>query len=199
MKPTLGYTASSNWTSMSPGFGKALTKDEDDDDHGVVLGGLDQQRDQRWPLTLGQVARAQILTIAHVYGHNDFFKNNFTFTSPPMPRRRWRRSRRAADRVRATSRTRRSAASGRGVPRRRARALVQPLAQPGHQQAQAGRAAPAADRCRRPAHDPFARLHKRAGARRSSTCQASRSSPRTTSSCSSATTTAIWRTGSATC
>jgi stage V sporulation protein R len=23
----------------------------------------------------------QVLTIAHVYGHNDFFKNNFTFTS----------------------------------------------------------------------------------------------------------------------
>ena len=23
----------------------------------------------------------QILTIAHVYGHNDFFKNNFTFKS----------------------------------------------------------------------------------------------------------------------
>src|SRR6202453_1310544 len=25
----------------------------------------------------------QILTIAHVYGHNDFFKNNFTFKSTP--------------------------------------------------------------------------------------------------------------------
>ena len=23
----------------------------------------------------------QILTIAHVYGHNDFFKNNFTFSN----------------------------------------------------------------------------------------------------------------------
>src|SRR6202795_2945881 len=25
----------------------------------------------------------QVLTIAHVYGHNDFFKNNFTFQTPP--------------------------------------------------------------------------------------------------------------------
>src|SRR5262249_33495684 len=25
----------------------------------------------------------QILTIAHVYGHNDFFKNNFTFNATP--------------------------------------------------------------------------------------------------------------------
>ena len=27
----------------------------------------------------------QILTIAHVYGHNDFFKNNFTFIARPAP------------------------------------------------------------------------------------------------------------------
>ena len=66
----------------------------------------------------------QILTIAHVYGHNDFFKNNFTFTQ--HPRRvhdRHLQGARAA-RARATTRIRASASNGSrrsSTPRTRSR------------------------------------------------------------------------------
>ncbi len=74
----------------------------------------------------------QVLTIAHVYGHNDFFKNNFTFTSAT----------RAGETHRRLQDPRRSGAQlprgpvdrhrGRRAPaRRRPRALDEPLAQPG--------------------------------------------------------------------
>ncbi|MFQ5534532.1 MAG: SpoVR family protein [Sphingomonadales bacterium] len=42
----------------------------------------------------------QILTIAHVYGHNDFFKNNFTFAQTE-PEHRLNRIKLAAERVRS--------------------------------------------------------------------------------------------------
>ncbi|MGF1563232.1 MAG: SpoVR family protein [Geminicoccaceae bacterium] len=42
----------------------------------------------------------QILTIAHVYGHNDFFKNNFTFTSATRASETVAQFKAAADRVR---------------------------------------------------------------------------------------------------
>ena len=66
----------------------------------------------------------QILTIAHVYGHNDFFKNNFTYSSDPC---------RVHDRVVQGSRGAGAALrrgpldrhrKGRAHPRRRARAVA---------------------------------------------------------------------------
>ena len=42
----------------------------------------------------------QILTIAHVYGHNDFFKNNFTFTSGTDAKETLASFKARADRVR---------------------------------------------------------------------------------------------------
>ncbi len=42
----------------------------------------------------------QVLTIAHVYGHNDFFKNNFTFRSATDPRQTLAAFKARADRVR---------------------------------------------------------------------------------------------------
>jgi stage V sporulation protein R len=42
----------------------------------------------------------QILTIAHVYGHNDFFKNNFTFTSATDAKETLASFKARADRVR---------------------------------------------------------------------------------------------------
>ncbi len=54
----------------------------------------------------------QILTIAHVYGHNDFFKNNFTFRSTRAEFTHRRPSRRTPTACAATSRTRASASTG---------------------------------------------------------------------------------------
>src|SRR5687768_938319 len=42
----------------------------------------------------------QVLTIAHVYGHNDFFKNNFTFTSATDARETLASFKTRADRMR---------------------------------------------------------------------------------------------------
>ncbi len=42
----------------------------------------------------------QVLTIAHVYGHNDFFKNNFTFRSATNPRETLASFKARADRIR---------------------------------------------------------------------------------------------------
>ena len=42
----------------------------------------------------------QVLTIAHVYGHNDFFKNNFTFRTATDPRQTLAAFKARADRVR---------------------------------------------------------------------------------------------------
>ncbi len=42
----------------------------------------------------------QVLTIAHVYGHNDFFKNNFTFRTATDPRQTLASFKARADRVR---------------------------------------------------------------------------------------------------
>ena len=80
----LGYMAYSGMPSHYPhwSYGKAFEKLKTLYDHGVS--GLPYEmvinanpalaylmRDNSLPL--------QVLTIAHVYGHNDFFKNNFTF------------------------------------------------------------------------------------------------------------------------
>ena len=198
----LGYMAYHGMPSHYPhwSFGKAFEQTKTMYDHGVSglpyemvinsepRAGLSDARQFAVPADTDHRARLRAQRLLQEQLHLQL--------GHATPRRRWPPSRRAPTACAATSRTRRSAPSGRGVPRRRARALVQPLAQPGHQEAQAGRAAPAADRCRAAAPRSVRPASTSGRSRRAlDLSQASRSSPRPTSSCSSATTTAIWPTG----
>jgi len=80
----LGYMAYSGMPSHYPhwSYGKAYEKLKTLYDHGV--GGLPYEMVINSNPALAYLMRdntllLQILTIAHVYGHNDFFKNNFTY------------------------------------------------------------------------------------------------------------------------
>ena len=80
----LGYMAYSGMPSHYPhwSYGKAYEKLKTLYDYGVS--GLPYEMVINSSPALGYLMRdntlcLQILTIAHVYGHNDFFKNNFTF------------------------------------------------------------------------------------------------------------------------
>jgi len=82
----LGYMAYSGMPSRYPhwSFGKSYEKEKTMYDYGV--GGLPYEMVINSNPCLAYLMRdnthlLQILTIAHVYGHNDFFANNFTFTS----------------------------------------------------------------------------------------------------------------------
>lgn len=82
----LGYMAYSGMPSRYPhwSFGKSYEREKTLYDHGV--GGLPYEMVINSDPCLAYLMRdntdlLQILTIAHVYGHNDFFSNNFTFTS----------------------------------------------------------------------------------------------------------------------
>jgi stage V sporulation protein R len=82
----LGYMAYSGMPSHYPhwSFGKAYEKLKTLYDYGVS--GLPYEMVINSNPALAYLMRdnsflLQILTIAHVYGHNDFFKNNFTFKS----------------------------------------------------------------------------------------------------------------------
>ncbi len=82
----LGYTAYSGMPSHYPhwSYGKAYEKLKTLYDYGVS--GLPYEMVINSNPALAYLMRdnsllLQILTIAHVYGHNDFFKNNFTFKS----------------------------------------------------------------------------------------------------------------------
>lgn len=82
----LGYMAYSGMPSRYPhwSFGKAYEREKTLYDYGV--GGLPYEMVINCNPCLAYLMRdntdlLQILTIAHVYGHNDFFANNFTFTS----------------------------------------------------------------------------------------------------------------------
>ena len=82
----LGYMAYSGMPSRYPhwSFGKAYEREKTLYDYGV--GGLPYEMVINSNPCLAYLMRdntdlLQILTIAHVYGHNDFFANNFTFTS----------------------------------------------------------------------------------------------------------------------
>jgi len=82
----LGYMAYSGMPSHYPhwSYGKAYEKLKTLYDHGVT--GLPYEMVINSNPALAYLMRdnslcLQILTIAHVYGHNDFFKNNFTFRS----------------------------------------------------------------------------------------------------------------------
>lgn len=82
----LGYMAYSGMPSRYPhwSFGKSYEKEKTLYDYGV--GGLPYEMVINSNPCLAYLMRdntdlLQILTMAHVYGHNDFFANNFTFTS----------------------------------------------------------------------------------------------------------------------
>ncbi len=82
----LGYMAYSGMPSRYPhwSYGKSYEKEKTMYDYGV--GGLPYEMVINSSPCLAYLMRdntdlLQILTIAHVYGHNDFFANNFTFTS----------------------------------------------------------------------------------------------------------------------
>jgi stage V sporulation protein R len=82
----LGYMAYSGMPSHYPhwSYGKAYEKLKTLYDHGVS--GLPYEMVINSNPAIGYLMRdntllLQILTIAHVYGHNDFFRNNFTFKS----------------------------------------------------------------------------------------------------------------------
>ena len=82
----LGYMAYSGMPSHYPhwSYGKAYEKLKTLYDHGVS--GLPYEMVIKSDPALAYLMRdntllLQILTIAHVYGHNDFFKNNFTYRS----------------------------------------------------------------------------------------------------------------------
>src|SRR6202795_4238822 len=82
----LGYMAYSGMPSHYPhwSYGKSYEKLKTLYDHGVS--GLPYEMVINSNPAIAYLMRdntlmLQILTIAHVYGHNDFFKNNFTFRS----------------------------------------------------------------------------------------------------------------------
>ncbi len=82
----LGYMSYSGMPSRYPhwSFGKSYEREKTLYDYGV--GGLPYEMVINSNPCLAYLMRdntqlLQILTIAHVYGHNDFFANNFTFTS----------------------------------------------------------------------------------------------------------------------
>lgn len=82
----LGYMAYSGMPSRYPhwSYGKAYEREKTMYDYGV--GGLPYEMVINSNPCLAYLMRdntdlLQVLTIAHVYGHNDFFANNFTFTS----------------------------------------------------------------------------------------------------------------------
>ena len=82
----LGYMAYHGMPSHYPhwSFGKAFEQTRTRYGHGVT--GLPYEMVINSDPCLAYLMRdnslaLQVLTIAHVYGHNDFFKNNFTFTS----------------------------------------------------------------------------------------------------------------------
>jgi len=82
----IGYMAYSGMPSRYPhwSFGKSYEREKTLYDYGV--GGLPYEMVINSSPCLAYLMRdntdlLQILTIAHVYGHNDFFANNFTFTS----------------------------------------------------------------------------------------------------------------------
>ena len=142
----LGYMAYSGMPSHYPhwSYGKSFEKLKTLYDYGVS--GLPYEMVINSNPALAYLMRdnsllLNILTIAHVYGHNDFFKNNFTFRSTRAEYTivQLQGSRHACSALHGGSRHRRR--QGRGGPRRRPRALPAMPAQPGHPQGHARRGA----------------------------------------------------------
>jgi len=105
----------------------------------------------------------QVLTIAHVYGHNDFFKNNFTFTSATRASETLASFKTRADRVRRYAEdpsigplaVEEWLDAAHALSLNRSRNALTPRLSPADQRARVVRAA-------EPAADPFAELHLRA-------------------------------------
>jgi len=102
----LGYMAYSGMPSRYPhwSFGKSYEREKTLYDYGV--GGLPYEMVINSNPCLAYLMRdnselLQVLTIAHVYGHNDFFANNFTFTSGTDARFTLENFKNQADRVRS--------------------------------------------------------------------------------------------------
>lgn len=102
----LGYMAYHGMPAHYPhwSFGKAFEQTKTMYDHGVS--GLPYEMVINSDPALAYLMRdnslaLQVLTIAHVYGHNDFFKNNFTFTSATDAKNRVGNVKTSADRVRS--------------------------------------------------------------------------------------------------
>lgn len=101
----LGYMAYHGMPAHYPhwSFGKSYEKTKTLYDHGAT--GLPYEMVINSDPCLGYLMTdnslcLQILTIAHVYGHNDFFRNNFTFTSATNASETLSKFKTAADRVR---------------------------------------------------------------------------------------------------
>ena len=163
----LGYMAYHGMPSHYPhwSFGKAFEQTKTMYDHGVS--GLPYEMVINSNPALAYLMRdnslcLQILTIAHVYGHNDFFKNNFTFTSGTSAKETIASFKARADRVRAYIED--PSIGGEAVEEfldaahalsfNRSRNLAITKLKPAEQRQRLIDAA-------RPAPDPFARLHKR--------------------------------------
>lgn len=102
----LGYMAYSGMPSRYQhwSFGKSYEREKTMYDYGV--GGLPYEMVINSNPCLAYLMRdntplLQILTIAHVYGHNDFFANNFTFTSGTSAEYTLEMFKRHSDRVRS--------------------------------------------------------------------------------------------------
>ncbi len=102
----LGYMSYSGMPSRYPhwSFGKSYEREKTLYDYGV--GGLPYEMVINSNPCLAYLMRdntelLQILTIAHVYGHNDFFANNFTFTSSIDARYSLEMFKNHADRIRS--------------------------------------------------------------------------------------------------
>lgn len=101
----LGYMAYHGMPSHYPhwSYGKAYEQTKTMYDYGVT--GLPYEMVINSSPCLAYLMRdnslcLQVLTIAHVYGHNDFFKNNFTFTSATDARETLSAFKARAERVR---------------------------------------------------------------------------------------------------
>jgi stage V sporulation protein R len=101
----LGFMAYHGMPAHYPhwSFGKSYEKTKTLYDHGAT--GLPYEMVINSDPCLGYLMTdnslcLQILTIAHVYGHNDFFKNNFMFTSATRAGETLSKFKTAADRVR---------------------------------------------------------------------------------------------------
>jgi stage V sporulation protein R len=102
----LGYMAYHGMPAHYPhwSFGKTYEKTKTMYDHGVT--GLPYEMVINSNPCLAYLMRdnslcLQILTIAHVYGHNDFFKNNFTFRTATRADQTLAQFKTRADRVRS--------------------------------------------------------------------------------------------------
>ena len=102
----LGYMSYSGMPSRYPhwSFGKAYEREKTLYDYGV--GGLPYEMVINSNPCLAYLMRdntdlLQVLTIAHVYGHNDFFANNFTFTSSVDAKYTLEMFKNQADRIRS--------------------------------------------------------------------------------------------------